>query len=973
MPLKYHWLLKDNLNDNCSKGLTLTGTNATKSNLGKLGNCYNFGTNGYASVTNNDLINLLNSDSFSISFWVKPTSVSGTVAFISCGSSVANQYLHIIIRSTGVVSFAFYSNDLNANYASEANKWMHVTCTYANKTQKIYINGVLKGSRTNVTNLNIPQNSQFRIGRYNDTYSNSCFNDVRIYNHELTKKEIKLISQAKIMHYDFNNFTTGLTNLWSSKSMTAYNNYSADGKTTTSLTKTNLTYMGNAIYRLIYTVHDNTVLNHVKSTLQGHGVYFASNTFKANTKYMASILYKPISHTDITVGGIASNIGGWVEVPNVHQSEGWIMASQKRNGSVTEQKTDGVYFSFKCPSAELNKRIVIDLCCPTLFEGTDELQLYNNYSYLNNKVTDSGIIQNHFNLSSSNIAYHSSSESASGFGSIRFNGPNTTSISIPTDSFKSDNYTVSLWFKKLSESHYNGIFQLGDDRAMRLMTFENGKMRFHPTGLNGNSAYIEFAYTPNKWHHVVMTVDGLNSVLYLDGVKKGTATQTALLSSLVTDKILLGIDNTMKDRIFDGYIDDVQIYATTFSDSDAIALYNNKLSISKDGQIYTGEIIEVEPSQFNSNSGELLEVWSSGYGGAYKAVFKNTTYTGDRGINTLAISSDLKNINFQKFDTYSGESSILDSFKSLINNANNDSYIAIFFGDHTMGNHGASARTFIKSVFKRSNIDSYNFTGRDAYVLIAQKNGNIIFEGFTAVTSDSDPAYVKKKVYLNNKMRIEKTYNLITTEIDEVGGGGLVNFKLTNGNIIPLYTEERNDKIWARIFYHNNKGGTVLFSNFNEATSCNVNIPLNVDKYSIIGNCNEFIDSKGYYEFLLTYPNDTTEYNNWKQTNVPNSSAMSGYSMIHQGLPTAGTGGFTGIMKSASGSTAYDCNTTSTNWHYAIGAYTKYNSGIPHYNSSGTSGIVELWVKLDYSKIGNQISTSFTKDGKVMASEFSEI
>lgn len=983
MALRYHWLLKDNLNDSCSEGLTLTGTNITKSDMGKLGNCYDFGESGFVQVQSNNLINLLNSGTFSISFWVKPKSIVDNVYYglVSCGSAGTNRLLHIIIRKTGFITFAFYGNDLDSDYIPEPNKWIHVTCTYGNNTQKIYVDGVLRGSRQNVTNIEIMQNHDFYIGNYSNNKSNSCFNDFRIYDHELTKKEIKLLSQCKIMHYDFNSFSTGLTNTLDSSSLAKYNNFGTGDKTTASIKKTNLTYMGCNIYRLEYTVHDTTTLNHVKTTFHGHGVYTVGVTFKANTKYSASILYKPISHTDIIVGGTASNIGGFIEIPNVHQSEGWIVATQKRDGSVTADKRDCIFFSFICPSAELNERIVIDFCCPTLFEGTDELQLYNHYLDMNNVVTDCGIIQNHFELSSNN-AYYSSTEFANGSGSMRFNGPNTNSITISTDPFKLDNYTVSLWFKKLSNSHYRGVFELGlnnnpGEFVLRLMGFEQGKIRFHPSGLQGNQPYIEFPYTVNKWHHVVMTVDGLNSALYVDGVKIGTATSNYLISRLAPNKIRLGenISTAVNEsRIFDGYIDDVQIYGTTFSDEDVIALYTNKLSISKDGQIYTGELIETQDSSIDTSNGELLEVWSAGWGGTSKITFKNTTHACYRGVNVLVISNDLKSSEFQKFDTYGGDSTKLDAFKDLINNVDNDSYISIVWYDHTGGTYGLDARNFIKSVFTRSDIDSYDFIGRDAYVLIAQKNGNIIFEGFDKEIVDGDPVYVKKKVYLNNKIKVQKSYGLITSEIDEVGGGGLVNFRLTNGTIIPLYTEERNGQIWARIFYHYNRAGTVLFSNFDEATLCNINTPLTVDKYSIIGFCDEFIDSQGYYEFLLTYPKDTEEYNQWKQTNVPNSTSMSGYSMIHQGLPNAGDGGFSGIMKSSTpNNTAYDCNTKSNHWYFAIGAHVKYSSGIPHYDSTGTPNIVELWVKLDYSKIGNRINVSFTEDGKALALEFNEI
>jgi hypothetical protein len=51
-----------------------------------------------------------------------------------------------------------------------------------------------------------------------------------------------------------------------------------------------------------------------KTELGSHGVYGFGRNFLANTKYCFWILYRPVTHQDIRVGGTASNISGWTEI-----------------------------------------------------------------------------------------------------------------------------------------------------------------------------------------------------------------------------------------------------------------------------------------------------------------------------------------------------------------------------------------------------------------------------------------------------------------------------------------------------------------------------------------------------------------------------------------------------------------------------------------------------------------------------------
>lgn len=165
--------------------------------------------------------------------------------------------------------------------------------------------------------------------------------------------------------------------------------------------------------------------------------------------------------------------------------------------------------------------------------------------------------------------------------------------------------------------------------------------------------------------------------------------------------------------------------------------------------------------------------------------------------------------------------------------------------------------------------------------------------------------------------------------------------------------------IWARVFYHNSKQGAVLFTSLAEIKSTQT-----TDKYSRLGQLNEFKKANGSFEFMLRYPNySSTLYNRWTQTSNPmeqyvttNSSGTgtaTGYTAVHIDWTGNYWGGLTRQNSDANSiSSCYLSGSVGhSNWFYAIGATTTWGNGIPGAQSSidtGTVwGAVELWVRID--------------------------
>jgi uncharacterized repeat protein (TIGR02543 family) len=179
-------------------------------------------------------------------------------------------------------------------------------------------------------------------------------------------------------------------------------------------------------------------------------------------------------------------------------------------------------------------------------------------------------------------------------------------------------------------------------------------------------------------------------------------------------------------------------------------------------------------------------------------------------------------------------------------------------------------------------------------------------------------------------------------------------------NTYDMAIRSMNDgSVWARIFYHNTHQGTVLFSSLAEIKSTQT-----ADKYSRLGQLNEFKKANGSFEFMLRYPNySSTLYNRWIQTSNPmeqyvttNSSGTgtaTGYTAVHIDWTGNYWGGLTRQNSDANSiSSCYLSGSVGhTNWFYAIGATTTWGNGIPGALSSTNTdtvwGSVELWVRID--------------------------
>jgi hypothetical protein len=172
-------------------------------------------------------------------------------------------------------------------------------------------------------------------------------------------------------------------------------------------------------------------------------------------------------------------------------------------------------------------------------------------------------------------------------GALDFGGSGNRHVEIGSDNIVtqlSGETTVAFW-AKLPEttSGSNGFISIGKDSNNRWYIDDdnrNGRVRvWHvepdvSTGLSFQTASGVLAYGQDVWQHVVLSDDGQNTRVYVDGVLRGTYAAFDY-SGLPNDSVLrLGARFVSSIESMQGALDDFGIWNTALTAPQAAALYS---------------------------------------------------------------------------------------------------------------------------------------------------------------------------------------------------------------------------------------------------------------------------------------------------------------------------------------------------------------------------------------------------------------
>ncbi len=579
------WLpLNGNLENKGLSNVTVTNNGATVDNNGKIGKCYKFNPDNSSSGQNYLLLNSNLSDilptsgkSFSFACWIKLT---GDLYSNGCGLIAANQYKATgvgvyINRSTKKIHIQMCYDGAEQEWtatkmtALQNNVWYHITYTYneTGKQMTVYVNGVNVDSTT-ANNVWVTRNEKISIGRGSQGgwgYTLPGFmNDVRIYDHCLSPKEVKEISKGLILHYPLNISNKNLfEKIPKSVSQNSYCAYQlnltenlVEGQTYT-IQFWNVDITGNRLWFLwgggsidLASFYDGTDFSN------GHAEYLVKSFTITST------------HTN-----------------NPNHNNAWLNIYNAPNSQSTKNMYIGAW--------KLEKGSIATPLC----YGNENMIVPDASGYKNN-----GTITGNLSLSTDTPRYKHSTV---------LNGSNSVikgTLNLCTDYI----YTASFWIKLTSiNSATQWIFAVGNNNNSNHQFgcyINSSAINIQVGGIVGqsNTSYSH-TFVANTLYHIVITSDGTNVRVYINGTQFGSATAkngttTGTIFQIGQRPAAQGIYN------YNGKLSDFRIYCTALSADDIKELYeasafidnqNNVLSYSLNetnnvSNIYKSGIVEMD-------------------------------------------------------------------------------------------------------------------------------------------------------------------------------------------------------------------------------------------------------------------------------------------------------------------------------------------------------------------------------------------
>jgi len=601
------WLpLNGNLNNQGLSNVTVTNNGATIDDNGKIGKCYKFNPDNSSSgqkylMLNKNLSDILptNGKSFSFACWIK---ITGNLYSNGCGLISANQYKATgvglyINNSTKKIHIHMCYNGTEQEWiatkmtALQNNVWYHVTYTYneTGRQMTVYINGVNVDSTT-ANNVWVTRNEKISIGKGSQGgwgYTLPGFmNDVRIYDHCLSPREVHEISQALVLHYKLDDmYSESTTNLatysttYSNKTSGSSFGLSGWGGDAGTCTCYSSGGYNNGPYKVYH-----------KTSIGTGGIFWkAANDIhiEAGKTYTMSVYVK--ASRDYTDSSYSFNINRGSDNHYITYSQGvhftteWrriertFTASSSETGDYGEMSiiyNDDVtdyYVYYSCFQIEEK-----DHATPFVI-GTRNGAIFDDSGYQNN-----GTITGNLQIKNNSPRYRYCAQFADSATSI---GIGNLSTLLPEGVF-----TFNIWFKKITDEWSSKTWE----------TIFGGPSGFELETKNGstNSPIIKLynwgggttSYSLDQWNMITFCRNSSETKLYLNGELKITGSS----GSVPSGNYFIGAWNSITQQNYRGYLSDARLYATTLSESDIKSLYNVGAVIDNRANMYTYEYHEIE-------------------------------------------------------------------------------------------------------------------------------------------------------------------------------------------------------------------------------------------------------------------------------------------------------------------------------------------------------------------------------------------
>ena len=560
---------------------------------------------------------------YSISFWINIT-ISSTGSYRKFLQQSSNRspgfWLHNNNNRLHLRSVLSSTTNAGAdtNTSLNTNEWYHIV--YLSKESfdgvllQSYVNGILEGNffysgeTVNVSGTEI------------ELLQQSCLiDDVRIYNHVLSLKEIKELAKAKILHYTFDDFQEPTENLFDSPYLIP----SSDS---------HYWYWGSSVNtdgKYAVLVNTNTGNNRgIVFDFQGLAV---GDTITKTIRFRWKSGENSFACTSTDFSDTTRKLNGLVQSTTIHYDEGrW--HTYTITGTATSTSPRMRFYPLGDSETEIMHMQFEKKPHATPFTETTREGI----------VKDSSGYNNHAELSLATTPRWTE-DSKIGSGAYEFDG----SKNIITEKLFLDNtnqeWTCCAWVKLdaiVTGNQQLNNFNLGN-RIVH--STSNGKaLLYANSGVNDHYVYSSGSMFTNEWFHIAFvyrTSDKTCKIL-LNGVLDASTTNWSegnVPSGFASDTIF--------GSNLEGILDDVRVYATALSDDDIKELYQQRASLDDKGNFFVHNAEEYTNWNEDIQNHNLLENGSQEFESNYN--FTSMTY--DSNLHCLRRTSGSAGLIFSQF------------------------------------------------------------------------------------------------------------------------------------------------------------------------------------------------------------------------------------------------------------------------------------------------------------------------------------
>lgn len=583
----------DLTNQGLAGGAAVTASNVAYAE-GKIGKAASFSANSAQWIHVGSKTDFQYTTTFSYACWFCCNNL-GVQMILSHGRDYNKYGICIGINSAGSLHTIIGTSDHYDATGISSNTWCHYAVTYNNGTCCTYLNGSLLWSGT-VGVMDYADSAGLTVGKMSFGYTNTSayhpfnglINDVRVYDHCLSVREIKELSKGLVLHYTLGNVDgyIGGRNLF-------LNTFGENNKfSTNSAVRDNyMTYFnGKTIYCPTAFKVGDTITVSAKSTLPWSSVH----------------------------AGTKGTCGFWLYLGTLSQVQSGSYTSPVFLGG-DNASTEFVY-TYTIPTVGSLTDIYIGFRYNTYSDGTDKVS-----SQLWDVKLEKGSVHTPWTPAPADAPnlYSTTIYDTSGY---KYNGTISGTVEWNTDtpryrgSYKftsatpyiytnsglpiMQRFTFVIWGKGAATRSMLWGYSTGG--GLVNLYFYGGYMYWN-TGdgqdnpfLN-NNANVSYP-TDGAWHHYVVTGDGTTATLYIDGVKKGVAK-----TYKYPTRGNVALSSWANDRNYPwlGSLSDFRVYSTALSADDVKELYELGATLANNATLMSYEYVEDDGTTNLSKGGDF--------------------------------------------------------------------------------------------------------------------------------------------------------------------------------------------------------------------------------------------------------------------------------------------------------------------------------------------------------------------------------